>query len=92
MSKFTDQEIQEKVIAIIAEQAMVDDKDVTLETTPDELGIDSLGLVEIVFALEEAFDISAPYNANDASTSNFDLTNVGSVVAAIKKLISEENG
>lgn len=92
MAKFTDAEIEEKVIAIVAEQTLVENVDVTLESTPDELGIDSLGLVEIVFAIEETFDVSVPYNANDPSTSDFDLTNVGSVVTAVKKLIEKEHG
>ena len=33
--------------------------------TLDDLGIDSLGLVESIFAIEEAFDISVPFNANE---------------------------
>ncbi len=92
MTKFTDAEIEEKVIAIVAEQTLVENVDVTLESTPEDLGIDSLGLVEIVFAIEETFDVSVPYNANDPSTSDFDLTNVGSVVSAVKKLIEEQHG
>ena len=90
--KFTDEEITEKVIAIVAEQTMVDNKEVTLDSTPDELGIDSLGLVEIVFAIEEAFDISVPYNANEPTTSDFDLSTVRSVVDAVKKLIADQAG
>ncbi|MEL6316901.1 MAG: acyl carrier protein [Pseudomonadota bacterium] len=90
--KFTDEEITQKVIAIVAEQTMVDGKEVTLESTPEDLGIDSLGLVEIVFAIEEAFDISVPYNANEATTSDFDISTVGSVVAAVKKLIADQAG
>lgn len=91
MAKFTDQEIEAKVIEIVAEQTMVENTDVTLESTPEELGIDSLGLVEIVFAIEENFDVSVPYNANDPSTSDFDLTNVGAVVTAVKRLINEQH-
>lgn len=90
--KFTDEEIEKKVIEIVAQNTMVDNKEVTLESTPDELGIDSLGLVEIVFAIEETFDISVPYNANEPTTSDFDLSNVASVVAAVKKLIVAQAG
>lgn len=86
----TDAEIEEKVIAIVAEQSMIDADKVTLTSTPDELGIDSLGLVEIVFAIEESFDISVPYNANEPSTSDFDITTVGAVAEAVKKLIAEQ--
>ncbi len=59
------QTVQERVIAIIAEQAVLDVKDVKLDSTLESLGIDSLGLVESIFAIEEAFDISVPFNAND---------------------------
>ena len=43
--------------AIIAEQAVIDVADVSDGKTLDDLGIDSLGLVESIFAIEEAFDI-----------------------------------
>lgn len=59
--------IQDRVIAIIAEQAVLEPSDVTLDSTLDSLGIDSLGLVELIFAIEEEFDISVPFNANEPS-------------------------
>ena len=42
-----------KVIDIIAEQAILEPDDVTLESTLESLGIDSMGLVESIFAIEE---------------------------------------
>lgn len=84
--------VQDRVIEIIAEQALLEPSDVTLESTPEDLGIDSLGLVESIFAIEEAFDISIPFNANDPSESDFDITNVGTIVAGIEKLIAEKTG
>ena len=50
-------DIGTKVIDIIAEQAILDPGDVTLESTLDSLGVDSMGLVESIFEIEEAFDI-----------------------------------
>ena len=82
--------VGEKVVAIIAEQAMVDPADISEQTTPEELGLDSLALVEVVFGIEETFDISVPYNANDPARSHFDLTNVGAIVAAVMELIAEK--
>ncbi len=79
--------IQDKVIAIIAEQAVLEPADVTLDSTLEDLGIDSLGLVESIFAIEEEFDISIPFNANDPSASDFDISNVASIVAGIQSLI-----
>ena len=49
-------DIGAKVIDIIAEQAILEPDDVTLESTLESLGIDSMGLVESIFAIEEAFD------------------------------------
>lgn len=81
---------QDKVIAIIAEQAVLEPSDVSLASTLEELGIDSLGLVESIFAIEEAFDVSIPFNANAPEQSDFDISNVSAIVAGIDKLISEK--
>ena len=53
--------VQDKVIKIIAEQGLIDVNDVTLGATLDDLGINSLGIVESIFALEEEFDIEVPF-------------------------------
>lgn len=79
--------VPEKVIAIIAEQAMLDPSEVTPEMTLADLGIDSLGLVEAIFAIEEAFDVSVPFNANEPSASDFDISSVGAVIAGVERLI-----
>ncbi len=81
---------QDKVIEIIAEQAVLEPSDVTLDSTLSDLGIDSLGLVECIFAIEEEFDISVPFNANEPQESDFDISNVAAIVAGIDKLISEK--
>ncbi len=83
-------DVEQQVIAIVAEQAMLEPSDVTLDSTPEELGIDSLGLVESIFAIEETFDISVPFNANAPSESDFDISTVAQIVAGVKKLIAEQ--
>lgn len=83
--------VKDKVIEIIAEQAVLDPSDVTMQSTLEDLGIDSLGLVESIFAIEEAFDISVPFNANDPSESDFDISSVASIVAGIETLISDQS-
>lgn len=82
--------IQDRVIAIIAEQAVLEPSDVTLDSTLEDLGIDSLGLVESIFAIEEAFDISVPFNANEPEKNDFDISTVRSIVAGIERLIAEQ--
>ena len=82
-------DVKGQVIAIIAEQAMLEPEDITMESTPESIGIDSLGLVESIFAIEEAFDISVPFNANEPENSDFDISSVATIVAGIEKLIAE---
>ena len=82
--------VKDKVVQIIADQGLLDVTDVTLEATLDDLGIDSLGVVESIFAIEEEFDITIPFNANEPDKSDFDISNVKSIIAGIKILIAEQ--
>jgi len=82
--------ILNKIKEIIAEQAVLEVSDVTSESTLEELGIDSLGLVESIFAIEEAFDIQVPFNANDPSDSSFDISSVSAIAAAVTQLVNEQ--
>jgi acyl carrier protein len=84
------QNVQEKVIAILAEQAVLDPAEVRPEATLADLGIDSLGLVETVFAIEEAFDIQVPFNANEPDRSEFDISTVAAMARAVESLIAAQ--
>jgi acyl carrier protein len=54
-------DITAEVKRIIKEQLDVDEADIKPDATfIDDLGADSLGLVELVLAFEEAFDIDIP--------------------------------
>ena len=54
-------DITAEVKKIIKEQLDVDEADIKPESTfIDDLGADSLGLVELVLAFEEAFEIDIP--------------------------------
>lgn len=85
-------DITQRIRAIIAEQAMLEPEQVTDEATPADLGIDSLGLVESIFAIEEEFDISIPFNANEPEKSEFDISSMGTIIAAVRRLVAEKNG
>ena len=65
----------EKVKKIIVEQLGVDESEVTLEASfIDDLGADSLDLVELIMALEDEFEVEIPDNAAEK------ITTVGDVV------------
>lgn len=82
-------DVAEKVIEIIAEQAVLDVEDVKPEATLEDLGIDSLGLVESIFAIEEAFDIQVPFNANEPDAGDFDISSVAAIIKAVEGLVAD---
>ena len=82
-------DIEQRVIEIIADQAMLEPSDIAPDSTLEDLGIDSMGLVECIFAIEEAFDISVPFNANAPAESDFDISTVASITEGIRRLIKD---
>lgn len=82
--------IKEQVINIIAEQAMLEPGDIALDQTLDDIGLDSMGLVESIFAIEEAFDISVPFNANEPNAGDFDISSIGTIIDAVGKLMAAQ--
>lgn len=50
----------DKVKAIVVDQLGVDEEDVTLNTSFQELNADSLDIVELIMALEEEFNLDIP--------------------------------
>ncbi|MDF0602381.1 acyl carrier protein [Psychromarinibacter sp. C21-152] len=84
--------IRDRVIRIVAEQAVLDVEDVKGSQTLEDLGIDSLGLVESIFAIEEEFDIQVPFNANEPEKSDFDISSVDAIVKAVEDLVKDQHG
>ena len=76
-------DITADVVAIIAKKLPPDKRNPQMTDRLDEIGIDSLMGVELMFDLEEKFDIQIPFNANDAK---MEFETVGEVVDAIKKI------
>ena len=54
-------EIQKKVTELIADQIGLKSDDISLESSFEDLNIDSVGLVELVFSIEEYFEINIPF-------------------------------
>lgn len=83
-------DVRDRIIQIVAEQAMLDPSEVRPDMSPQDIGIDSLGLVESIFAIEEEFDISVPFNANEPESSEFDISSLNAIIAAVEKLVAEK--
>jgi acyl carrier protein len=57
--------IIDSVRQIISKELKIPLERLTPDTALQNIGVESLDLIEIIFALEEKFNISIPYNANE---------------------------
>lgn len=71
---------QQQVFEIIAKQAKVEISTITPESTLKDLGIASLDAIELIFDIEEHFDISFP----EQQGANFDSDTAQSLVDAVQ--------
>jgi acyl carrier protein len=75
------------VTALIAKKVRVERPTIELTDRLDDLGLESLDAVELIFDLEEKFDVQVPYNANSPKT---EFATVGDVVRAVQALVAEK--
>jgi len=78
-------DIPESIMDIIAKEAKLDRARLTLDTRLDELKIESLDLVQILFAIEDQFDVYVPYN-----DESYKLETLRDVVDGVTRLIAEK--
>ena len=83
--------IASKVLRIVAEQAGVETAAVNSSTSLEELGIDSLGIVESIFCIEEEFNIQLPFNANDPNSTELDFSTLGTIIGAVEGIVKQQN-
>ncbi|WP_077341522.1 acyl carrier protein [Pseudocolwellia agarivorans] len=77
-----------KIIDIVSEYTTEDLKQVSHSDSLDSIGIDSLSLVEIIFDLEEAFDINIP-SENELEQQGFNLSSLDDVVTLVESLVQQ---
>ena len=76
--------IAQRVFRLIAKQAKVDVSEVHADSTMESLNIPSLGAVELIFDIEDEFDIHFP---DDAGT-DFNSETAGSLTAIVEKVMA----
>ncbi len=76
------------VMSVIKKKIRVDRSEITMDDRLADLGLESLDALELVFDLEEKFDIEIPVNANEAQIGGFEK--VSDVVAAVQKIIDKK--
>jgi len=77
---------QQQVFEIIAKQAKLDVAVIKPESTLKDLGVASLEAIELIFDIEEHFNINFP----DQQGANFDTDTVQSLVDAVQKALDEK--
>jgi acyl carrier protein len=75
-------DVREKIVQIIASECEVDVAKIVPDASLDELGISSVDLVQVMFQVEEEFDV---YLADEEVGT--DTQNVGQLLDAVEKLI-----
>ena len=83
-------DVTNDVVAIIAKKKRVEKPTVELSDRLEDLGLESLDAVEMIFDLEEKFDIEIPYNAN-TNNPRAEFETVGDVVKLIQKLVDKKS-
>ena len=75
----------DKLIDIIADQLSVDEEKITMEASiTEDLGADSLDVVDLISVIEDEFDLEIPEEAVDS------IKTVGDIVNYIEKNASAE--
>jgi acyl carrier protein len=87
---WTEATVADRVREIVASHSLRSFDEVALSDRISDLGLDSLGVVEVIFAIEESFEISVPFNANDPNQGAFDLSTVGALVKAVEGVIAAQ--
>ena len=74
----------DKIKDIIVEQLDVEEDAVTMEASiTDDLGADSLDVVDLVMSIEESFDVEIPYEEVE------NIKTVGDIVKYIENKVEE---
>ncbi len=80
------EELTGRIIATIAQAQRIPKEKVTLDSSFEELGIDSMDGVNILFALENEFDITIPDEAAKQ------IRSIREMVEGVRKLVAEKEG
>lgn len=82
-------DIESKIYDIIVDKTNIPRDKLSRDAVLADLEIASLDFVEIVFAVEEEFDVEIPYNAN---TQDQDFKVLGDMVVKVESLVAQQQG
>ena len=83
--------IEKQVLELIGGQAGIDPKEISLLSKFEDLNLDSVAIVELIFSLEETFKISIPFEGLEESELKKNFHTVSSLISHLKGLL-QRNG
>ncbi|MEI4484507.1 MULTISPECIES: acyl carrier protein [unclassified Phyllobacterium] len=78
--------VKERIVSLFEAEIKIDATDIDWSTPLSEIGLDSLDLTELMFAIEEEFDIALDFNASEASSQ---LGSLDDFVSAVQAALAE---
>ncbi len=78
---------QEQILKVIQKHAEDPTAQITRESRIADVGVDSYGLIEVIFELEDELGIDIPYNANDSTFG--DAETIGDLLDKLLFLIEK---
>ena len=81
--------IEEKVLELVGKQTGIDPNHIPPSRKFEDLNLDSVAIVELVFSLEETFDISIPFEGLDESEIKKRFYTVSTLTDYLKDLLKK---
>ena len=82
--------IEETVLELVGDQVEMDPQEIFLSSKLEDLNLDSVAIVELVFLLEEKFEISIPFEGLDESELKRNFYTVSSIVNHVKDILQKD--
>ena len=79
--------IEMEVLELVGELAGIDPKKISLLCKFEDLNLDSVAIVELIFSLEEKFNISIPFEGLDESELKKNFHTVSSLINHLRELL-----
>ena len=81
--------IEKQVLELVGEQAGIDPKKISLLSKLEDLNLDSVALVELIFSLEEKFNILIPFEGIEEIELKKNFHTVSSLTNHLKELLQK---
>lgn len=82
--------VERRILELFVQVTRLDVAQFRPELPLADTGIDSLGLVELIFAIEDEYDISVPFNANEQGRESAAFASVGELMEQVVSLVQSK--